>query len=133
MWAGSSNFRIHHGDSEARRKAANQIEDKIVQWMLTMVNLKLLILHSLQFLSVSPWWGYSSFCTFLREGSSSCRFGPLPLNHSEPPCSRNVTGSDGSAPLVISKAFFVAFFDRKAASTRSGVNGASRRRTPTAS
>src|SRR5205085_11899052 len=36
----------------------------------------------------------------LREGSSACRFGPLPLNHNEPPCSRNASGEVGSIPSV---------------------------------
>src|SRR5207248_6538805 len=67
-----------------------------------------------------------------RAGSSACLFGPLPLNHNEPPCSRNASGEVGSIPSVklIGLAFF---FARNAASTRSGVNGASRNRTPTAS
>ena len=31
---------------------------------------------------------------------SACRFGPLPLKHSEPPCSRNFAGAVGSTPSV---------------------------------
>src|ERR1035437_5339281 len=67
-----------------------------------------------------------------RAGSSGCRIGPLPRNHSEPPCSRSLWGAVGSTNPVIST-LFIPFFARSAASTRSGVNGASRRRTPTAS
>src|SRR5664280_922336 len=67
-----------------------------------------------------------------RAGSSGCRIRPLPRNHSEPPCSRNFSGAVGSTDSVIS-ILFIPFFARSAASTRSGVNGASRKRTPTAS
>src|SRR5664280_1923108 len=67
-----------------------------------------------------------------RAESSGCRIGPLPRNHNEPPCSRNFSGAVGSTDSVIS-ILFIPFFARSAASTRSGVNGASRKRTPTAS
>src|SRR5260370_3645136 len=66
-------------------------------------------------------------------GSGSCRCGPLPLYHVDPPCSRNVLGAEGSAPRVSSKALVSQFFWRSAASTRSGEKGASRKRIPTAS
>src|SRR5437868_715356 len=68
----------------------------------------------------------------LRAGSSGCRSGPLPRNQSAPPCSRKRVGAVGSTPSVrfIGLAFLRA---RNAAKTRSGVNGASRSRIPTAS
>src|ERR1700733_6164044 len=67
-----------------------------------------------------------------RDGSSGWRSGPLPRYQSDPPCSRNLVGEVGSTPSVrlIAFAFFLA---HKAESTRSGVNGDSCRRTPTAS
>src|SRR5262249_19696064 len=68
-----------------------------------------------------------------RAGSSSCRAGPLPLNHRAPPCSRKRAGAVGSTPSVRSIFLAASFFARIAASTRSGVNGASRKRIPTAS
>src|SRR6266567_9465287 len=67
-----------------------------------------------------------------RDGSISCRSGPLPLNHKAPPCSRNRVGAVGSTPSVRFSGL-AFFFARKAASTRSGVNGTSCKRTPTAS
>src|SRR5215471_17163113 len=66
------------------------------------------------------------------DGSSSCRIGPFPLNQSDPPCSRKRAGAVGSMPSVRFKDL-AFFFARSAASTRSGVNGDSCRRTPTAS
>src|SRR5690348_4953043 len=66
-----------------------------------------------------------------RAGSKRCRSGPLPLNHNEPPCSRNRSGEVGSMPSVRFRAF-AFFFARRAASTLSGVNGDSCRRMPTA-
>src|SRR5271157_4149221 len=67
-----------------------------------------------------------------RAESARCLCGPLPRNHSEPPCSRKVSGCVGSTPAVIST-FFAPCWVRNADKTRSGVNGASRKRTPTAS
>ena len=45
-----------------------------------------------------------------RAGSSGCRSGPLPLNQSDPPCSRKRSGAVGSMPSVrlITFAFFLA-------------------------
>src|SRR2546421_3933847 len=60
------------------------------------------------------------------------RIWPLPLNQSEPPCSRNFTGEVGSTPSVKFRGL-AFFFARNAESTRSGVNGDSCKRIPTAS
>ena len=49
-----------------------------------------------------------SAVAFCRAGSSGCRSGPLPRNHSAPPCSRKRVGAVGSTPSVrlIGLAFF---------------------------
>src|ERR1700758_5264256 len=67
-----------------------------------------------------------------RAGSRGWRMGPLPRKQSAPPCSRKCVGEVGSTPSVrfMALAFFLA---RNAARMRSGVNGASRKRMPTAS
>src|SRR5579859_57036 len=68
-----------------------------------------------------------------RAGSWGCRSGPRPLWQSAPPCSRKCAGAVGSTWLVKSIFLLLDCFARSAARTRSGVNGASRSRIPTAS
>src|SRR2546426_11385001 len=67
-----------------------------------------------------------------RAGSSGWRSGPLPRNHSAPPCSRKRSGAVGSTPSVRFRGF-AFLLARRAARTRSGVKGHSCNRIPTAS
>src|SRR6266550_4007840 len=68
----------------------------------------------------------------LHGGDKIGASGPLPSKHNAPPCSRKRIGAIGSTPSVRLR-LFSDLCVRSAASTRSGVNGASCKRIPTAS
>src|SRR5258707_1364971 len=124
-------FRTYHGGTETLRTA--QIKKGHFRFPLATSSELSNLQYTFWFSPCLRGRCYVSVEVARRDGSSSCLCGPLPLNHNDPPCSRNVVGATGSAPRVISSDFFPPCFALSAASTRSGVNGASRSRTPTAS
>src|SRR5438270_2158633 len=127
-----------HGEQQRSHRSHTKKENSFPQTNLPSLSALIRVNQRQIFLSfsVSPCLRgrcYVSVEVALLDGSSACRCGPLPLNHNDPPCSRKAVGATGSSPRVISSAFFSECFALIAANTRSGVNGASRSRTPTAS
>src|SRR5260221_4326899 len=100
-------FRTYHGGTETRKTST----DKKRAFSIPFSDIFRTVQSSICILvfSVSPCLRgrcYVSVEVALRDGSSSCLCGPLPLNHNDPPCSRNVVGATASAPAVISSDFF---------------------------